>query len=90
MIKFDKDLLVDKKLGFRRLHIQKRLLAGKFTPGLFLITNPTNQDNVYDIIESIVLGFEFYKQREVIVYGMALSEEVAKELLLKLVENREW
>lgn len=90
MIKFDEDLLVDKKLGIRKLHIMKRLLAGKFTPGLFLITNPTNPENVYDIIESIVLAFDFYKKRDVIVYGMAFSEDKARELLLKLVEKREW
>ncbi len=88
MINFRKPLLVGDSLKRRKLRTVRRIKAGKLCPGVYLITNPTNPVNLFDVIEEKVLLFPYYAERELLIYGIAGNSDEANELLLKLTEEK--
>lgn len=89
MINFDKELAVGGDVKKRKLEkIMRRLERGKASPGVWLITNPTNEANLFDIFDAKLLIFSYYKKRDINVYGLAKSREQAEEILLGLIEKK--
>lgn len=89
MIKFDENLLVGEDVKKRKLaRIMRRLENGKVSPGVWIITNPTNEANVFDMFEAKLLIFSCYKKRETTVFAIAKSREKAEALLLELIEQK--
>ena len=88
MISFNKPLQVGKSLKHRKLRTVRRIKAGKLCLNVFLITNPTNAQNLFDVIEEKVLLFPYYRERELLIYGIAGSMSEANEILLKLTEEK--
>ena len=67
--------------------IKKKIEQGKLVLDVFLITKPSNENNLFDILPTTELKFPYYKKRELLVYGLAKGKEEAKELLLKMLED---
>lgn len=88
MINFDNDILIGEGVTKRIKRIMRRLDKEKASPGIWLITNPTNEDNLFDIFDAKLLIFSYYKKRDIHVYGIAKSNDEAKDLLLVLLERK--
>ncbi len=88
MIDFVKPLKVGKSLKHRKLRTVRRLKAGKYCYKVLLITSPTNPENLFDVIEEKFLLFPFYKEHNILVYGIAGNMDEANEILLKLTEEK--
>ena len=67
--------------------IKKKIEQGKLVVDVFLITKPSNEKNLFDILPTAELKFPYYKKRELLVYGLAKGKDEVKELLLKILED---
>jgi len=67
--------------------VQKNLEKGKLVPGYFLITAPSNEQNLLDILPAAELLFPHYKRQELLVYGLAKGKEEAEELVVSILED---
>ncbi len=88
MIDFDNNLLVGESVKKRIRRIMRRLTKEKAIPGVWLITNPTNEENLFDIFDAKLLIFSYYKRQCIHVYAVAKGQEEAEKLLLKLLEKK--
>ena len=88
MIDFDECLEVGKKVKRHQKRIISKLKNGKLVTGVWLITNPTNEANLYDIFDAKLLIFSYYKKMNIHVYGIAKTKDEAIELLLGVLEKR--
>ena len=71
--------------GFEK--VQKKLKNGKPVIGYFLITKPSNDKNLFDILPTAELLFPYYKRRELLVYGLAKGREEAEGLVVSMLED---
>lgn len=67
--------------------IQKKLESGKPVLDFYLITRPSNEQNLFDILPSTELLFPYYKKQELVVYGLAKGKEEAETLLITMLED---
>ena len=67
--------------------VQKKLENGKPVIGYFLITKPSNESNLLDILPAQELLFPYYKRQELLVYGLAKGKEEAEELVVSMLED---
>ena len=67
--------------------VQKKLEKGKLVTGFFLITKPSNESNLFDILPTTELLFPYYKRQELQVYGLAKGKDEAKELVVSMLED---
>lgn len=67
--------------------VQKKLESGKMLPGYFLITRPSNERNLFDILPAAELLFPYYKRQELLVYGLARGKEEAEQLVVSMLED---
>lgn len=67
--------------------IMKKLEKGKLVPGVFLITRPSNASNLLDILPAAELLFPYYKQQELVVYGLAENKAEAEKLVISMLED---
>ena len=67
--------------------VRKKLDGGKIIPGFFLIAEPSNKSNLFDILPSEELLFPYHKRREILVYGLAKGKEEAEELVVSMLED---
>ena len=88
MISFRKPLLVGKSLIHRKLRTVRRIKAEKLCNNVFLITDPSNPENLFDVIEEKVLLFPYFREKDIFIHGIAGSMGEANELLLKLTEEK--
>lgn len=78
-------------VGKRAQKKQKKLIwkiqhcAG--LPGVYLLTMPSNEENVLDIIHAIYLKQPVYKRRELKIIGIAISYEEALCVLEQIVDE---
>ena len=67
--------------------VQKKLENGKTVLGFFLITRPSNDSNLFDILPTAELLFPYYKRQELLVYGIAKGKEEAENLVVSMLED---
>ncbi len=87
MIVWSEKLYIGEQAEKRCEKVKKKLENGKLVPGFFLITRPSNESNLFDILPSAELLFPYYKQRELLVYGLAKGKEEAENLVLSMLED---
>ncbi len=88
MINFNKPLQVGKSLKYKKMRTIRKIKLGRICRNVLLITSPTNPDNLFDVIEEKFLIFPYYKERDILVYGIAGNKGEANEMLLKLTEEK--
>lgn len=87
MIIWSSRLYIGEQAAKTKGSIQKKLSAGRLVQGIFLITKPTNEENVFDILPAAELLFPYNKRREIVVYGLAKGKDEALALVTAMVEE---
>lgn len=67
--------------------VQKKLEKGRPVPGFFLITMPSNENNLFDILPAEALLFPYYKRKKVLVYGLAKGKAEAESMVASMLED---
>lgn len=81
---YDK-LYVSEDMGKHMNRTINRLKRRKFVPGVYLLTLPTNEHNLLDIVPSWVLFQKNYHKRCPMIIGMAKSQESAYDLVEQIL-----
>jgi len=87
MIVWSKKLYIGEQAEKNCRKIQKKLENGKPVPGFFLITRPSNECNLFDILPAAELLFPYYKKQELLVYGLAKGKAEAEALVVSMLED---
>ena len=87
MIVWSEKLYIGEQAEKNCKKVQKKLESGKLVPGFFLITRPSNEGNLFDILPATELLFPYYKRQELLVYGLAKGKAEAEELVLSMLED---
>ena len=87
MLLWSERLYISEPLLKKSEKIKKKLSQGRRVHDIFLITGPTNGENLFEVIESKELCFPYHKRREIPVYGLAKGKEDALELVRTIIED---
>lgn len=87
MIVWSEKLYIGSQAEKKFKKVQKQLNQGKTVVGFFLITGPSNECNLFDILPTAELLFPYYKKQRLMVYGIAKGKEEAKELVTSIIED---
>ncbi len=87
MIVWSEKLYIGEQAEKKCRKIQKKLENGKLVNGYFLITKPSNDSNLLDILPTKELLFPYYKKQKLLVYGLAKGKEEAEELVVSMLED---
>ncbi len=87
MLLWSEKLYIGKQLSHKNEKIRKKLSDGGFVPDVFLITEPSNDENLFDIFSSKELLFPYHKRRDIVVYGLAKTKEEAMVLVTDMIEE---
>ena len=87
MIVWSEKLYIGEQAEKNCKKLQKKLEGGKLVPGVYLITRPSNDSNLFDILPATELLFPYYKRAELLVYGLAKGKSEAEELVLSMLED---
>ncbi len=87
MIVWSKKLYIGEQAEKNYRKVQKKLENGKLVPDFFLITKPSNEKNLFDILPAAELLFPYYKRQELLVYGLAKGKTEAEELVVSMLED---
>lgn len=87
MIVWSEKLYIGEQAEKNCRKVQKKLENGKLVPGFFLITRPSNENNLFDILPATELLFPYYKRQELLVYGLAKGKAEAEELVVSMLED---
>lgn len=87
MIVWSEKLYIGEQAEKNHKKVQKKLESGKLVPGFFLITKPSNESNLFDILPAAELLFPYYKRQELLVYGLAKGKAEAEELVVSMLED---
>jgi len=69
----------------RQKRIMKSIEKKRPVKDVYLITAPSNEMNCLEYVKANQMLQPYYREREVVVYGMAGSEEAAQELAAAMV-----
>lgn len=75
-----------KAKGFRSVIIQG-IQERKFRPGVYVITPPSNGNNILDIYPSYVFCQEYYAKQDRMILGIALGYKEALKLAGQIVDE---
>ena len=87
MIVWSEKLYIGEQALKKSKKVQKKLENGKLVLGFFLITKPSNESNLFDILPAAELKFPYYQRKELLVYGLAKGKEEAEQLVLTILED---
>lgn len=87
LMKWYKDLYVTPKMAKKKVRIKWKLDHGAGVVGTYLLVLPETNYNQLEIINSIYIKQPYYRNRDMIVIGLAESEIMAYELLLIITEE---
>lgn len=87
MIIWSEKLYIGKKMARGYKWARWKLSHGRPVRNVFLITEPTNADNLFDVLPSKELLFPYHKRREIRVYGIAKNHGEAMEMVTRMVED---
>ena len=87
MVRWSEKLYIGEQAAKKAEKFRKKIEAGKLVDGVFLITRPSNGQNLMDILPSKELLFPYYKRQELFVYGLAKGKDEAESLVLTMLED---
>ena len=87
MITWSSCLYIGEGIGKNKDRIKRRIEQGKPVPGVFLIAEPSNRENLFDILEAKELWFPYYRKHSLTVYGLAGGKDKAEELVVRMLEE---
>ena len=72
----------------KKLHRTKRLLEqNKGDLFVYCIILSENENNLFDILSGMELRFSYYKNKEIVVVGLAGSKKSAAKIVAQIVEE---
>ena len=87
MVVWSEKLYIGEQAEKNHRKIRRKLESGKAVMDYYLITRPSNEQNLFDILPATELLFPYYKRQELLVYGLAKGKGEAEELLLTMLED---
>lgn len=69
----------------KQKRIKKAIEKKRPVKGVYLVTAPSNEENCLEYVNANQLLQPYYRKREVVVYGLAGSEEAAQELAASML-----
>lgn len=65
--------------------VKRKINAGKFAPGIYLLTLSNNAENLCEIIPSFMLMQKSYREICPLIFGMAKGRDEAMEMAADLI-----
>lgn len=87
MLKWSHQLHIGEGVPKRKRRMKRRLEQGKLVLGVYLITEPSNQENLFDILDAKELLFPYNKRRTIVVYGLAKGKGEAEQMVTEMIEE---
>lgn len=87
MIRWADKLYLGEGMEKEQEKLKKKLEKNKPVFGIFLITAPSCQENLLDVLDTKDCLFPYYRRRNLLVYGMAKSREEAITLTVRILED---
>lgn len=87
MVTWSSCLYIGEGIGKRKKRIKRRIQQGKPTPGIFLIAEPSNRENLFDILDTTGFLFPYCRRHSLTIYGLAKGRAEAEELVVRMLEE---
>lgn len=87
MVTWSSCLYIGEGIGKQKKRIKRRIQQGKPTPGIFLVAEPSNQENLFDILDTAGFLFPYCHRRSLTIYGLAKGRAEAEELVTRMLEE---
>lgn len=88
MVKWFENLYMDEKVKRRKKHCMKRVESGKLLKKSYtVIALASNEEALFDIIESREFFFRHYQRSEIYIAGLASGYDSALELLSQMLKD---
>ena len=78
-------MYLDKRLAKKRTYYQRQLEKNKLKRIVYCITLPVNGDNTMEIYSSGELWFRHYREREMVVIGLAATRVISPRFLYVII-----
>ena len=86
MLRWQKNYYVGKSVEEPR-RIKRKINAGKFVPGIFLLTLSNNPENLCEIVPAVMLMQKAYVEICPLIFGMAKGKKEAMDMVSELMEE---
>lgn len=87
MIKWCERLYLDEDIKKKPEKWKRQVEKSKPALSLYCVCIASNPDNLFDIINCNEMLFRYYRQRELIIAGLAKSKDSAELLVQEMVED---
>ncbi|MBO5483849.1 MAG: hypothetical protein J5979_01405 [Lachnospiraceae bacterium] len=84
MLVWSSKMYLDNKLSKRRKKYQQILEKNKLIREVYCITLPVNGENTMEIYSSRELWFQYYREKKLVVIGLAGTRESAQKLAAQI------
>lgn len=81
------ELYLEEGLADRKEKICKRLQKGKMVPGCYVISLAQREEEYLEIYSAVELVQKYYREKEILVVGLAKSQEGAFEIIEQLTNK---
>lgn len=85
MLEWNQNLYISKRASRFSKRTIHRINQGKATPGVYVLTYPSNENNVMDIVSTVMLLQKTTRRRCPKILGLANGREDALELMQKIL-----
>lgn len=87
MIKWYDNLYVDSVIRKKQEKVKSKIEKGKLSFHVYCIAFASNGNNLFDIIDTNELLFQYYKRKDIYILGLAAGKENAFELVTNMIEE---
>lgn len=77
-------MYLDEKIARRRKKYQRLLEKRKLLRQVYCITLPVNGENIMEIYSSNELWFQYYREKTLVVIGLARTQDNARKLAAQI------
>lgn len=77
-------MYLDEKIARRRKKYQRLLEQRRLLQPVYCITLPVNGENIMEIYSSNELWFQYYREKTLVVIGLARTRENARKLAAQI------
>lgn len=81
------DLYISDNITRKKDKLIKKINKGKITKNLYVIALSRNSSDLLDVFQANILKQDYYKKQDIIVVGLAKSEDAAYDLVKTIVDD---
>jgi hypothetical protein len=86
-MKWYKDLYVGESIAEKSEKVKRKILRGALQVHIYVITLPSNQQNLLDIIPVREIQQKYYPKKDLYVIGLAKGREEAEQVAANLLSE---